>query len=103
MNRYEAYARAADKLRTGIIDGISDPVLFSDRVRRLYNRIVKSQLTVYQKERLLQLLDHVREMLADDQVATLTTGGQIGKAAAAKHRKSQLPGAWQRPGETIRI
>lgn len=69
MNTYATYAKATERLCSSAFNGINDLVRFNDRVRRLYNRIRKSQLTVYQKESLLELLEQTREVTADRYIA----------------------------------
>lgn len=69
MNTYATYTKATERLCGSAFNGISDLVHFNERVRRLYNRIRKSQLTVYQKENLLELLEHTRETTADRYIA----------------------------------
>ena len=82
MNVYQIYAKAADRL-CDQKPGIADADRFNARLHRLYNKVRKSQLTVYQKEYLLQQLDQAR--------TPTTNGTAAGKTQRrAKHHDSAL-------------
>ena len=57
MENYEAFAKAANHLCAQASDNTVDMSQYNNRLHQLYNKIKKSRLTVYQKDRLLQLLD----------------------------------------------
>ena len=56
MDSYETFAKTANRLCTQAFDDTVDMVQYNNRLHQLYNKIKKSRLTVYQKDRLLQLL-----------------------------------------------
>ena len=64
MNTYEIYVRAADRLCEEK-PAMADAVRFLERLSRLYNKVRRSSLTVYQKEYLLRQLDHTRATVVD--------------------------------------
>ena len=57
MENYEAFAKTANRLCAQTFDGTVDMAQYNNRLHQLYNKIKKSRLTVYQKDRLLQMLN----------------------------------------------
>lgn len=93
MNIYGIYANATKLLCANAFGGIGNLARFNDRISRLYNKINKSQLTVYQKESLLQQLETTRNLALNAKA-----GIQAGKessmqpqyAIAKSHSKKEL-------------
>lgn len=56
MDNYETFTKTANRLCTQAFDRTADVDQYNNRLHQLYNKIKKSRLTVYQKDRLLQLL-----------------------------------------------
>lgn len=79
MNRYQIYAQATSRLCSSAFGGSEDLAQFKDRIRRLYNKIRKSQLTVYQKEHLLQQLEHTREITTLSHASSALLSARFGK------------------------
>lgn len=91
MNRYQTYAQATSRLCSSAFGGSEDLTRFKDRIRRLYNKISKSQLTVYQKERLLQQLQYTREITTLGHASSALLAARFGKnSAAAESHKGEL-------------
>lgn len=61
MDNYETFTRTTNRLCAQAFDGTADADQHNNRLHQLYNKIKKSRLTVYQKDRLLQLLDDTLE------------------------------------------
>jgi phage gp16-like protein len=86
-NAYQTYARTAARLCARIASDAGDIARCNERLSRLYNKISQSQLTVYQKERLLTLLEHTRMAVGDGHAAKPKRSR---KQAGATHHKSEL-------------
>ena len=56
MENYEMFAKTANRLCAQAFNDTVDMAQHNNRLHQLYNKIKKSRLTVYQKDRLLQLL-----------------------------------------------
>ena len=88
MSNYETYAKATARLCAAASNGIDDLVGFSARARRLYNRIRKSPLTVYQKDSLLERIDRTLQLAAPHAASSPFIAAPKQKPAIA--RKSEL-------------
>ena len=97
MNHYATYAHATSRLCNSAFGNIEDSARFKDRLQRLYNKIRKSRLTVYQKERLLLQLERTH-LIAGNPAAGALLRARFSQGAAPapqaaiskKSRKSEL-------------
>ena len=85
MNVYGIYANATKLLCANAFGSIGNFARFNERVSRLYDKISRSQLTVYQKESLLLQLEATRNLIANTRNAAKPQ-----YVAAKSHSKNEL-------------
>lgn len=96
MNHYATYAHATSRLCNSAFGNIENAARFKERVQRLYNKIRKSQLTVYQKEHLLLQLERTHLIAGNPAAGALLRARfsqgatSASQAASSKPRKSEL-------------